>query len=192
MYRDIVKVSKSLYRMSYALPSVWLAFKLGRLSGYFLEHMINTMGVAGRDYRVRLQDDLQLGVVLNSIVMGTYLDLRRDGHTDIAAIRYEDLVSNPAESLRRILEYCRLPAELVEPGLRGLEVDSQRNSVIAKSTIGGLREPELTPEAIATANLMLKKFGLPLIGEECLIDGTITYIKSKSSADTNKKSTGQS
>ena len=55
-----------------------------------------------------------------------------------------------------------------------MEADSQRNSVIAKSIIGQLAEPELTPDTVERANVMLRKNGIPLIGEECLLEGTIT------------------
>ena len=177
MYREVVKGAKSLFRIAYSLPSIWVAYKLGRLSGAITASAIESMGLDGRDYRFRLHDDMELGFLLNCLLMRIYLDLRSDGKVDVVGVRYEDLVSEPHESIRRIIEYCRLPAELVEPGVKGLEVDSQRNSVIAKSIIGSLPEPELTPESIFRGNELLKKNGLPLIGEEFVLDGTITYQK---------------
>jgi hypothetical protein len=177
MYRDIVKVSQSLYRMAYSLPSIWLAYRLGRLSSTFTEYLGNSMGLNGREFRFKFRTDLELGFLLNIIAMQVYLKWRANGRTEFAGIRYEDLIDDPTESVRRIVEFCHLPEELVQPGLRGLEVDSQRNSVIAKSTIGRLPEPKLTPEAKAMANNLLRKSGLPLIGEECLLEGTITYRK---------------
>jgi hypothetical protein len=129
MYREVVKVSKSLYRIGYSLPSIWLLYKLGRLSGALAEKAVESMGIDGRDYRHRLPDDVYLGVLMYCLLTRVYLDLRRRGTTDVVGIRYEDLTGNSAESLRRILEHCRLPVELVEPGIRGLEVDSQRNSI---------------------------------------------------------------
>jgi hypothetical protein len=177
MYRDVVKNSKSLYRMAYSLPSVFLTYKLGHLSGAFTELAMESMGLDGRDYHYRFQDNFDLGIILNCLIMGIYVDLRKKGGDDVVGIRYEDLVGQPRECLGRILEYCRLPAELVEPGLRGLEVDSQRNSVIAKSIIGGIAEPELTAESIKRANKFLQQNRLPLIGEECVLDGTITCKK---------------
>jgi Sulfotransferase family len=182
MYRDIAKNSASLYRIAHALPSLWLAYKLSRLSGAFTESVANSMGLAGRDYRYRLEDDLQLGVVLNCVLMKLYLELRQSDDIEVVGVRYEDLVGDPEESIRRIIEYCHLPLELVTPGLDGLKVDSQRNSLISKSAIGFLPEPPLTPESIARANQMLGKFGLPLIGEPCLLEGTITCGKKRSTS----------
>jgi hypothetical protein len=139
--------------------------------------LANSMGLDGRDFRYTLRNDLHLGFIVACIAMKSYVDLLSTGRTNVAGIRYEDLIDDPTESVRRIIEFCHLPEELVQPGLRGLEVDSQRNSVIAKSTIGGIPNPKLTPEAKEIANELLRKNGLPLIGEECLLQGTITYRK---------------
>jgi Sulfotransferase family len=175
MYRDVVKNSKSIYRMAYTLPSLWLAYKLGRLSASVTEAMIDSMGLPGKYFHFRVRNDLELGIITNCCLMKMYLDLRKAGIIDIVGVRYEDLVADPTESIRRILEYCHLPVELTEAGRRGLDVDSQRNCSIAKSIIGGLKEPELTPDAKAITNEHLRNSGLPLIGQECLLEGTITY-----------------
>ena len=174
MYRDVVKIAKSLCRITYVLPSVWLGYKLHRLSASLGGKIAESMGFARRDCWFRSRDDIEPGVMLFALLMRVYLDLRRSGHTDIVGVRYEDLVDSPSESIRRIFKHCRLPQELVEPGLRGLEVDSQRNSIVSKEAIGSLPEPELTPDVIARANEILRENGLPLIGEECLVEGTIT------------------
>ena len=179
MYRDVVKNSKSLYRIAYNLPTIWLAFKLGRLSASITEAMVDSMGLPGKYFHYRPRNDLELGIIMNCFLMKMYLDERKAGVIDIAGVRYEDLVADPTYSIRSILEYCRLPVELTEAGRRGLDFDSQRNSVIAKAIIGGLKEPELTPEAKAIANEHLKNSGLPLIGQESLLEGTITYKKQK-------------
>ena len=173
LYRDIVTASKSLYRIAYPMPALWLVFKLGRLSGSLTGKAVDAMGFCGRDYAVRLPDNLYGGLLLNCVLMKEYRELRARG-LDVMAVRYEDLLRNPEESIRRVFEYCRLPIDIVKPALRGLEVDSQRNSVLAKSIIGQLAEPELTPDVIARANALLSKHRLPLVGEECLLEGTIT------------------
>ena len=176
LYRDIATASRSLYRISYPLPTIWLTYKLGRLSGSLTEKVVDAQGYCGRDYAVRLPDDLYMGVMLNCVLMTEYRELRARG-LDLMAVRFEDLVRNPEESIRRVFDFCRLPTEIVKPALRGMDVDSQRNSVISKSIIGHLAEPEMTPGAIARANALLRRHELPLIGEECLLEGTITADK---------------
>ena len=62
----------------------------------------------------------------------------------------------------------------MESELRGMERDSQRSSVLAKSSIGDLPESSLIPDFVARSNKMFRKNGLPLIGEYFLLEGKIT------------------
>jgi len=75
---------------------------------------------------------------------------------------------------RVVLEFCHLPVSLAELAVKAFDVDSQRNSIVAKSVIGHLKEPELTPQREKKLNEMLKKFGLPLIGEPRIMEGTLS------------------
>lgn len=174
MYRDILKVSKSIYRLAAPLPSLNMAYVLGRISGTLTEKIVDSMGYSGKDFHLRLQDGLALGVLLSAVTMKAYVDMRRDGE-HIEALRYEDLIARPHETIRQVLEYCGLPTELTEAGAEGLNVDSQRNSIVSKSVIGTLKEPEATPEVLRRANEMLKMSGLPLLGGEYVLEGTFSY-----------------
>ena len=174
MYRDILTTSKSLYRLAYTLPSIWMMYKLGSLSAFFTDKAVESMGLHGGSYRVRLRTNIDFGIIMNCLLMSEYRKFRESG-IDVAAVRYEDLIANPRQALTRILEYCHLPVDLVDEGLRGLEVDSQRNSVLAKSVIGNMpAPPNPDRENLDRLNKMLADHNLPLIGEECYLEGTIT------------------
>ena len=102
----------------------------------------------------------------------TYLETRRRG-VKVNAVRYEELVGQPLETCRRLMEYRGLPVELAKLAVRGLEVDSQRNAPNAKAIIGSIREPQLTEESKQSLSRILEKFGLPLLHEECVLEGTL-------------------
>ena len=173
MYRDAVKIAKSGYRMSMAYPSLRLLYLLGYISGYMTKVMVESIGFDGSDFRMRLENDLMFGVIMYAIPTASYLDLRRRGF-DVSAVRYEDLVARPVDMCRVVLEFCHLPVSLAELAVKAFDVDSQRDSFIAKSAIGHFKEPQLTPETQVKLNEMLKKFGLPLIGEPDTIEGTVS------------------
>jgi len=173
MYRDVEKTAKSVYRCSLVLPSVHLVFKLGKLSSYMTKIMLDSMGINGVDYCVRLDNDLVPGILLSAVTTAIYLDTRRRGF-DIRALRYEDLVACPLDMCRVVLEFCRLPVSLAELAVKAFEIDSQRNSVLAKSVISSFKEPQMTPQMKAKLNELLKKYGMPLIGEPDIIEGTLT------------------
>ena len=108
-----------------------------------------------------------------TITTASYLDLRRRGF-DVSALRYEDLVARPLDMCRVVLEFCHLPVSLAELGVKAFDVDSQRNSVFAESIIGRFKEPELTAQIKLKLNELLKKFGLPQIGEPGILEGTLS------------------
>jgi len=173
MYRDIETVSKSLYRMSLVLPALHIGFVFGKFSSRVVKIMADSMNYNGDDFNIRLENDLMCGVLLCIVVTSKYLEIRRRGF-DIQAVRYEDLIAHPLEMCRMILEYCHLPISLAELAVKAFDVDSQRNSPIAKSIIGRFKEPEMTPQIKAQLNALLSKHGMSLISEPVIIEGTLT------------------
>ena len=173
MYRDVVPVAKSMYRLSMVVPTLRLCYLLGYFSGQITKAIVNSVGAVGADYCVRLDNDLMSGVIGCAIVTSVYVDLRRRGF-DVSALRYEDLVARPLDMCRVLLEFCRLPLSLAELAVKAFDEDSQRNSIAAKSILGRFKEPQMTPQKKAKLNEVLKKFGLPLIDEPCVLEGTLT------------------
>ena len=174
MYRDVVAVAKSVYRLSMVLPTLRLACLLGSFSGHMMKMIVESRGADGSDFCVRLDNDLTCGVLLYAVTTSLYLSMRRRGF-DVSALRYEDLVARPLDMCRVILEFCHLPVSLAELAVKAFDVDSQRNSISAKSVLERFKEPQLTPEKKAKLNELLKKYGLPLIGEPNIMEGTLSF-----------------
>jgi len=173
MYRDVLAIAKSLYRLSMVWPSLRLEYFLGYFSGHLTRIVIDSMGFDGSDFQVRLDNELTVGILLHAVTTGSYLDLRRRGF-DVSALRYEDLVARPLDMCRVILEYCHFPVSLAEQAVKAFDVDSQSNSPLAKSVIGRFKEPQLTSQTKTKLNKLLKKYGMPLIGEPGIVEGTLS------------------
>ena len=173
IYRDFDKVAKSVSRTTQVAPSPFLAFQLGKLSGRVTKMMVDAMGADGSNYCVRVENDLVPGVVLSAATTAMYLDFYRRGF-DIRAVRYEDLVAHPLDMCRIILEFYHLPVSLAELAVKAFEVDSQRNSFLSRSILGRIEEAEMTPQIKRELNGLLKKYGMPLIGEPGILEGTLT------------------
>ena len=173
MYRDVVPVAKSLYRLSMVVPTLRLCYLLGCVSGQITKAITRSVGMVGSEYCIRLDNDLTPGVFICAITTSVYLDMRRRGF-DVSALRYEDLVARPLDMCRIILEFCHLPVSLAELAVKAFDIDSQKNSIVAKSVLGRFKDPQLTPQKKTKLNEMLKKFDLPLIGEPGIIEGTLS------------------
>ena len=98
MYRDIVAVAKSFYRITMALPSARLAMLLGYFSRHMSKIIGDSMDLPGADFCVRMDNDLTPGVLLYAVTTFSYLELRRRGF-DVSALRYEDLVARPLDTV---------------------------------------------------------------------------------------------
>jgi len=174
MYRDVVTVAKSYYRLSKTSPGLRVRYLCGSVD--FIKSIADYLGV---DLSVLCtpmcsHNDLIFGVLLSAVSIALYLDLRRRGF-DVSALRYEDLVARPLDMCRVVLEFCHLPVSLAELAVKAFDVDSQANSKIAKSAIGHFKEPQLTPQIKTKLNEILRKCGdVPLIGEPCIIEGTLS------------------
>ena len=113
MYRDVVAVAKSYYRLSMAIPILRLRSLLGSYPTKMTKVIANWMGMVGSDFSERQNNDLALGVLFYAEAISVYLDARRRGF-DVSAVRYEDLVARPLDVCRVILEFCHLPVSLAE------------------------------------------------------------------------------
>jgi len=173
MYRDVISVAKSFYRMTMVYPSLRLCYILGALSGQMTKIMVDSIGADGSDYCVRLDNNLAGAVIVCAVATSNYLDMRRGGF-DVSALRYEDLIARPLDMCRVILEFCHLPVSLAELAVKAFDVDSQRNSTLAKSIIGNFKEPQLTPHTKKQLNELLNKYKMPLIGEPGILEGTLS------------------
>jgi len=166
MYRDVVAVAKSFYRVSMVLPELRLRYLHGYVYGQMvINHISLQCG--------RLDSHLTSGVILWALITSIYLDMRRRGFA-VRAVRYEDLVTRPLDMCRVVLDYCHLPASLAQLAVRAFDVDSQRSSVLAKSVMGRFKEPQLTSHRKTSLNGLLMKYGMPLIGEPGIIEGTLS------------------
>ena len=169
MYRDFVTVAKSYYRVEMVVPSQRLRYLFGFLSIRFTE--MTSLDNSNRLCK-RLDSALTVGVLLSALVTSIYMDLRRRGW-DVRAVRYEDLVARPLDMCRVVLEFCQLPVSLAELAVRAVDVDSHRNTEIARRVIGQISEPQLTPQRKAKLDEHLKTYGMPCIGEPLIVEGTL-------------------
>ena len=104
----------------------------------------------------------------------SYNSLRRKG-MPIAAIKYEDLIQNPAKSLEIIFRHCGLDIASVSNALKAFEQDSQRNSILSRTSLSKHTAGELTDEDKVRTDAICDHYGLPRIPEPCVLDATITH-----------------
>jgi len=175
MYRDPLKVAQSLYRLSEELPMIKTVFFFGKGSARRFSMALGLMGLPADDFRrVGVTEYLSIGVALHCICQKTYNNLRDSG-VEIAAVRYEDIIEDPTDSMRRILRYCNYPDDGLEGSVKAMEVDSQIGTLLSTTH---LRKHPLLPYAGSAkdeCDRVCDLFKIPHLDQEHIIPGTITY-----------------
>jgi Sulfotransferase domain len=175
MYRDTLKVAESCYRVAQFLPSLNMMYILGKYSSTYSKMCYEAMGFAGEEFHIKFVDDLSFGVLIAVQCANAYLDLYRN-QFKIAAIRYEDFIASPLAVQQRIFTFCDLPLPLTDSLQKVMDQDSQKNTPVAQNLQRQQVNPNLSQESKFWANRLLLKHGLPIIGQECLLDGTISNL----------------
>jgi len=173
MYRDVVPTAKSTYRMSMVVPQLRLVYVFGHFFSHVSKALTDRVSTDWSDLRMRLDNDLMFGVLCRSLIIARYLEFHRHGF-NVNALRYEDLVAQPLEMCRVVLEYYHLPVSLAEMAVKAFDADSQANGPFANSAIGNFKDPQLTPEIKMKLNEIMQKCGVPLIDEPGIIEGTLS------------------
>ena len=75
-----------------------------------------------------------ISAVLWLRTMERYMQLQEQGMPGLA-VRYEDLKSAPQDTIHKIIEYCGLSTENMEPVYQAFERDSQAGSVLSQENV---------------------------------------------------------
>ena len=114
-------------------------------------------------------------VKLNIMFNETNSSKPLSAHIYMPGIKYEDIVANPHESIRVILEHCGLPLDLLPLALSGINTDSQANSVIGRAQLATHEKTANLIGSVAEDITVLSKYyGTPDLSEDYRFPETIT------------------
>jgi hypothetical protein len=174
MYRDVLTVAKSLNRIFHAFPTSYLMIRLQFIWPGVIPRFYDSILQWGQDFAdLRPTDNLSVFIYSWALSVRAYKEMVERGE-ETGAVLYDDLVARPAENFRRILEYCKLPVDLLNDALAGLKFDSQWNTHISRSKLGQIQESRLNEESVRAANDIMKKMNLPDVQDSVKLERTIT------------------
>jgi len=174
MYRDPINVAKSIHKMCMQLLTARLMYAVGRYSEKISELVVSGMGFSTEDFKCKQVDHYTVGIQVFCVLTKLYLNLLDEGKIDIAAVRYEDIMSDPSYAMRQVLNFVELAESTLSGALRGLDKDSQRNSMVSRKSLSGYVDVPITSKSRELANKLLLKSGLPQLGDNTPLRGTIT------------------
>ncbi|ESO09494.1 hypothetical protein HELRODRAFT_168487 [Helobdella robusta] len=173
LYRNPIKVSQSIYRLSCNVYSIGLIFHAGKGSRMRMGKIMGFIGLPESYYRHCLNHDFAVGVGVWYAITRQYFDCLKE-FKNFPAIKYVDIVKHPAKSLEIIFKHCGLPTDLIPKALEALKHDSQKGTPAASDVLNKFPLLVYEGEAKIECENLAKNFGFPDPTEEYIIENTIT------------------
>ncbi|ELT99483.1 hypothetical protein CAPTEDRAFT_196175 [Capitella teleta] len=181
LYRDMDKVARSYYKLSFILPSSRLIFLFMRFSASMVDRIFGNVGLPTKGAARTFQDDYCSAIFQAIIATKIYQRLRNDG-ANIHGLSFDDLIANKELGVRAIFKVCGLSSALVKPAMRAFDQDAQKGSIVSMEVMSKISPLKVTDADVQRANKLLVEFGFPPIGQPCRLEGTLDIGQSAESS----------
>ena len=117
-----------------------------------------------QDMKCSLQknpDSLKVFAAYYAMHISSFLECRSKHGVDFHVVSYEELVLNPRQEMKKLLDHCKMPLDNIQGSIEAMEKDSQRNSIFSKDNHKSSRPKEFNDAQVQTINHILGQFGLP-------------------------------
>lgn len=91
----------------------------------------------------------------------------------IGCVKYENLVEDPNRTIRCVFEYAGIPQDLVNVGLKAMEMDSQAGLPFSRKERKNHQGWTSTEDAVSRCNKLLRFFNLPVLTAEFVMPNTL-------------------
>ena len=176
MYRNSYPVARSLIRTWQELPMGYMGIVVGRLLPWIYNYFLNRTKffeeVKEAGFR-NLVPGYSQAVFLWANFIDYYRKYRNQG-IPIGGIKYEDLVRRPEYAINKIFIFCVIPLDLVKAALVAMETDAQAHSRISIQNLRHYEIPEVSEQGLIQIEQICRFYKVPELGEECILEGTIT------------------
>ena len=174
LYRDMTKVTLSMYKLSFILPLVRVAYLVFRVSGSSVYKIYESYGFPTKGTNRTLEDDFSSGV-FQAVVAASMFTYMRERGAKIHALLFDDLIKDKEQGTRAILKVSGLPLTLAQDALRAFKNDAQKNSIVSQDAFSKIPALEYTEEDRVRASKVMLEFGYPPLDQPCRLDGTLDF-----------------
>ena len=176
IYRSVLLTARSHYKLGYGSPFVYMKQKLSEVSPslcYVLSWYLTSYKQCFLGKWQHIKHPLMFGIRFWLSSVSQFVALRKKNF-DIAGILYDDLIADKWSALAEIFHYSSLPVSYVTDAISAFDTDSQENSRWSRAALKHIEAPKFTPKLIAECNNICKILSIPLVDEDCRLEGVIT------------------
>jgi hypothetical protein len=174
LYRDMEKVTKSVYKLSFILPSTRMAYIFCRMNGNLVSSIFREAGFPTEGTNRTFDNDYCSGVFMAALAGNLYRKMLERGFS-VHGLLFDDLLKDKEKGVRVLFNVCGIPDSLVPDSMTAFTRDSQRTSIVSMEAMAKIKPLEFTPTDKEKSSQPLKDFGYPPIDEPCRLPGTLDF-----------------
>jgi hypothetical protein len=174
LYRDMEKVTKSIYKMSYILPSTRMAYICCRLNGNLVSHVFKQAGFPTEGTNRTVDNDYCSGVFQAAVAGNVYRKMQQSGFK-VFGLLFDDLLREKEKGVRAIFKVCGIPESAVSDAMTAFTRDSQRTSIVSMEAMAKIKPLEFTARDKEQSSKLLVEYGYPAIDQPCRLPGTMDF-----------------
>ncbi|ELU14331.1 hypothetical protein CAPTEDRAFT_199755 [Capitella teleta] len=158
LYRQMNNVAKSMYKMSFFLPTMRCTYFFSRFSGNLTEMLFEKTSLPTEGTNRTVTNDHSASIFQAAVATKMYRMMRDEG-----------------TKLRAIFKASGLPESLVTDALKAFERDSQTDSVVSMEKLSKIKPLEYTKEDQEESSKILEELGFPRLDQDCHLEGTMDF-----------------
>ncbi|ELU15095.1 hypothetical protein CAPTEDRAFT_213494 [Capitella teleta] len=174
LYRNLENVTKSIYKLSYIIPSTRICYILFRISENLVESMYAKNGFPTKGVKRTIDNDYCCGIFMAAVSANIYKKMRADGN-NVHALLYDDLIKNKEGGVIAIFKASGLPESLVEEAMTAFTRDSQRNCIVSKEALAKIKPLDYTDEDKLKAKQLLVELDYSIDDQTGRLEGTLKF-----------------
>ena len=174
LYRDVIRSSVLLEKLTHKLPLLKLFYLLSSVSGKTVGKLYVSAAGLAQPNMPRCDHPIEYGVHRWAYHVKKYDELKRKIGPNLGAILYEDFIRHPEFVIRRLFEFCELDVSLVPLALRALNSDSQENSCLSDKELNKYSDITFSSSNLSKCRMIMQSYGFLDLEKEVILDGMIS------------------
>lgn len=177
VYRRLMGQAPSFWNMQNRSPVAKIVCLLDRvpvLGEFILTKMASLAGEHVAHFTLDFRHPLRPPIMSWFLWMLHYRYLRNNCNVPVAAVLYDNLISQPTKVIASVFEYCQLPVKEIMPlALTAFNEDAQEKSCFNRQAMARFTPPPFSADLIERCNAICAKYQVPPVDGDCHIDGLL-------------------
>lgn len=174
LYRDALRSSVCLEKLTHKLPLLKLFYLLSSVSGETVGKLYMSFAGLAQPNMPRCNHPVEYGIHRWAYHVQKYDELKKEIGANLGAILYEDFIKDPEFVLSRLFDFCGLDVKLVGRAMGALNADSQELSCLSDRELKKYKDINFGEVELKKCRQIMNSYGFPELEKEYVLPGMIS------------------